>query len=945
MKIRVILFVAFLLCLAGLSARGQNGVSLSPISGADGVFDTVVLNGTTVYRSTGTPGSYALYMYFTCSASIHHQTVYLEVTYLDVGLGYFETQYNSTSNDYQRVAVRYQNNCQQSNRIITAVFQLTDADFRKAQNLGADLRLESDPSLQKQIISATVYFAPTPTFQKYQTDWMGPYTGRTYMGDNLVDATTLNGKVICGYQGWFRTPADPTGLGFVHYFRSTVNDPTVDLWPDITEYSVDEQCPVPGWQLYSGKQAYLFSSANKRTVLRHFQWMEAYGIDCIEVQRFVASIGTVGDPESYRVLGYAREAANRTGRTFYVTYALGGIDTTKAFSKIREDWKYLVDSLKLTVDQRYQHHNEKPVVGVYGFQSSWPWVSPTMADSVIGFFAGSGPYAAFFKGSGEWWWRTDTTLDWAAVVRKMGAYTPWNVGNYAGEEASFYNWLPDKQAMDSAGVLYIPLVYPGFSWDNLMNQLPGTTNHPRRKGAFFWNQFIEAKQIGASTVFVAMFDEIDEGTAIFKIANDVPLNHYFLPIEPGLPSDFYLLLTGYCEKIVNGTVTLPSSMPDFTLQSQPPIPDMISPTFGDTEFSQLTISWTPVVHASGITGYEVELDRAISMVSDTSLTPVLSDGSHRTRVRAMNGLGVKGGWSEVQTFTFRSLAPSAKAHLVSPPDRSLNVPVAANFVWRRSANATSYTLQLSQDSMFVTSVVGDSTIVDTLRQLSLPAQGIRFFWRVRGRNATGSGPWSDVWSFTTIVSAPAAPTLISPSNGATGISINPTLSWNASSGTFSYRLQISTSSSFSPLLLDSSGITGTSYSVSGLAQKTTYYWRVSATNAGGTSLYSNTSSFTTGTTSVEQICSKVPATYDLCQNYPNPFNPNTTIQFSLPKATYVTLKIYNNIGKEVALLVSQYLSAGIYTTELNAAGLPSGVYFYRMQTGSFIETKKLVLLR
>jgi len=191
----------------------------------------------------------------------------------------------------------------------------------------------------------------------------------------------------------------------------------------------------------------------------------------------------------------------------------------------------------------------------------------------------------------------------------------------------------------------------------------------------------------------------------------------------------------------------------------------------------------------------------------------------------------------------------------------------------------------------------------------------------------------------------STPILTSPVNGAIGVSTNSTLNWNASSGAISYRLQLSTNSGFSPLLIDSSGITGTSYSVSGLAKNASYYWRVSAANAGGTSSYSSMSNFTTGTTSVDQVSSKVPTTYDLAQNFPNPFNPNTTIQFSLPKATHVSLKIYNNIGQEVALLVSQHLSAGIYTAELNAVSLPSGVYYYRLQAGSFTETKKLVLLR
>ncbi len=88
-----------------------------------------------------------------------------------------------------------------------------------------------------------------------------------------------------------------------------------------------------------------------------------------------------------------------------------------------------------------------------------------------------------------------------------------------------------------------------------------------------------------------------------------------------------------------------------------------------------------------------------------------------------------------------------------------------------------------------------------------------------------------------------------------------------------------------------------------------------------------------------------PAQFSLQQNYPNPFNPSTTIQFSLPKATYVTLNIYNTLGQEVAQLLSQQMSAGTYTAEWNALGFASGVYYYRIEAGSFVETKKLVLLR
>jgi len=88
-----------------------------------------------------------------------------------------------------------------------------------------------------------------------------------------------------------------------------------------------------------------------------------------------------------------------------------------------------------------------------------------------------------------------------------------------------------------------------------------------------------------------------------------------------------------------------------------------------------------------------------------------------------------------------------------------------------------------------------------------------------------------------------------------------------------------------------------------------------------------------------------PTEFMLYQNFPNPFNPATKITYTLPQKNYVALKIYNVLGKEVATLVNEKKPTGIYEVEFNAAKLPSGIYFYRIQAGSFFETKKMVLLR
>jgi hypothetical protein len=97
-------------------------------------------------------------------------------------------------------------------------------------------------------------------------------------------------------------------------------------------------------------------------------------------------------------------------------------------------------------------------------------------------------------------------------------------------------------------------------------------------------------------------------------------------------------------------------------------------------------------------------------------------------------------------------------------------------------------------------------------------------------------------------------------------------------------------------------------------------------------------------TSVE-LRRDVPTVFELCQNYPNPFNPCTAIQFSIPKSGFATLRLFNILGEEVTMLVSEQLNPGTYTREWDASRFPSGVYFYRLQIANFVQTKKLILLR
>jgi hypothetical protein len=116
------------------------------------------------------------------------------------------------------------------------------------------------------------------------------------------------------------------------------------------------------------------------------------------------------------------------------------------------------------------------------------------------------------------------------------------------------------------------------------------------------------------------------------------------------------------------------------------------------------------------------------------------------------------------------------------------------------------------------------------------------------------------------------------------------------------------------------------------------------TDAGGTALLTLAATATVPISSVEEI-EEIPTTYNLMQNYPNPFNPATKIQYSLPEATHVRLSVYNSIGQEVMQLVNENQTAGKYIVDFDAQNLQSGVYFYKLQTGKFVETKKMLLIK
>jgi len=384
-----------------------------------------------------------------------------------------------------------------------------------------------------------------------------------HAADKVVDPFTLTGKVMCGYQGWFNCEGDGAERGWVHWTKREgglkPGNAKIDLWPDVSELGADERFAT-GFTNASGKPFEVFSSFKRATVLRHFEWMRDYGIDGALVQRFVVDLQSPKRLEhNNAVLNHCHDGAKQAGRAFAVMYDLSGMGSN-CMSQVRSDWRKLRNEMRVTDDAAYLKHRGKPLVTVWGigFNDQRRYTLAECRELVEWFKAED---SSVMIGVPTYWReRKNDALDDPIlhdIVRLADVVSPWTVGRYASvEEVRRYGervMVPDMAWCAEAKVNYLPVVFPGFSWHNLnggpLDQIP------RRKGAFLWSQFVAAKRAGAQMVYVAMFDEVDEGTAIFKCVNEVPesASSRFVTYE-GLPSDYYLKLTGAGGRLLRGEI-------------------------------------------------------------------------------------------------------------------------------------------------------------------------------------------------------------------------------------------------------------------------------------------------------------------------------------------------------------------------------------------------------
>lgn len=369
---------------------------------------------------------------------------------------------------------------------------------------------------------------------------------------------SIRNLVMAGYQGWFNTPEDGAGLGWKHFEKEKEFKPgrcTIDLWPDVSEY---EKTYETAFKLPDETPAKVFSSYDASTTDLHFKWMKQYGIDGVFMQRFVVSIRNQKGKDNYnKILNNAVLSAEKYDRAICLMYDLSGMEAGEEDILIR-DWKELCEKYKLVSrnNNHYVYHHGKPLVAVWGigFNDRRKY-GYEQVKKIIDFLKSEG--CSILVGVPTHW-RTltidavsDTRL--LELVKQADIVHPWLVGRFDNNTYEPYRKSieEDIKWCKANGKDYMPVLFPGFSWHNMKKDAPQNMI-PRLGGRFFWKQVKGAVDAGAESLYLVMFDEIDEGTAFFKCTNTPPVGESSFITYEGEAPDHYLWLAGEAAKYLRG---------------------------------------------------------------------------------------------------------------------------------------------------------------------------------------------------------------------------------------------------------------------------------------------------------------------------------------------------------------------------------------------------------
>ncbi len=354
--------------------------------------------------------------------------------------------------------------------------------------------------------------------------------------------------------------------------------------------------------------------------------------------------------------------------------------------------------------------------------------------------------------------------------------------------------------------------------------------------------------------------------------------------------------------------------------------------------TSITLKWKKI-NASEKYYIELSTDRSFDSVyiSDSTLTDTLKTFTGLTKNQRyywhvkVKSASDSGPWSNTFSFVTTLSIPATPKLVSSVSDKTGYI----TFTWNRVENVDKYTTQVAVNEAF-TSIFKSATTTDTSNSITWFREGIKYYWRVQANNLAGSGLWSDTGNVT-IIYLPSD--LVLRSSAANDITITWKNNSTIEDGNIIERKQ---SSQDSFTVIDTSKGTGNEYVDKNVEDGQNYTYRIKAYKDSLESEYSNEASFLVD---VKGETGKIPTEYSISQNFPNPFNPTTKIKFGLPKAGLTRITVYDLLGREIMTLINNELKVGYHEINIDAHNLPSGIYLYKIQSGDFTQTKKMILMK
>lgn len=318
------------------------------------------------------------------------------------------------------------------------------------------------------------------------------------------------------------------------------------------------------------------------------------------------------------------------------------------------------------------------------------------------------------------------------------------------------------------------------------------------------------------------------------------------------------------------------------------------------------------------------------------------------RVNATNVANGTGVWSVVSRFTTITAPPA----LAAPLNNAINLALSDTLSWNSVPQASSYSVQVSPDSTFANALM--YTVSKPVQIITGLSNNTLYFWHVDATDAGGTSLWSTKNKFTTIVAAPSVPKLGNSANDSGKSTMSIILTWDSVANATSYTLQIATDSAFTKVAYNQYGIPTTSQTVTGLASDMTYYWRVSASNAGGSSGWSNSNFFNLQASAAKAFHkNNIPTAFGMQKANYDAARAILTVEFAVPalaQSPHVSIKVYSMLGREIAVLIDNTVGTGYHTATYSFKNhgdnpLSAGTYICSMNAPGYRSSHTVYLLK